>query len=141
LSQTAKLKDARVVGPLLGIATDRDSGIRYLALTGLGEFPGDARVVEPLIHGLTDPDPSVRRTAGRALERIKTTKVFDALMSAAKNPDRDVAYVAEGTLRNIAAEEIEQLRSAALGPYAQGPHGVSPSPRSVPKKAWWQFWK
>ncbi len=101
------LRDARLVGPLIGALTSRYASVRTAAAVALGDLPR-AECGEELLRALADPHPPVRRAAARSLGRLRPEgklvvwRLLDALLSPDPYTRAEVAR-ALGQLRRRAA--------------------------------------
>ncbi len=81
-----KIRDSRVVKPLIDALKYKDWEVRWGATLALGEIR-DRRAVLPLITILRDKDPEVRWGAADALGKIGDSRAVKPLLSAMKEED------------------------------------------------------
>jgi HEAT repeat protein len=104
----AKFKEQQAVKPLMEVAKEEDSCLRYTAIQALGII-GDKRAVHVLINALiSDPDKYVRRIAATFLGReIYTPEAKNVLLqSALKDQDTEVRYKALNSLKGLIYQKI-----------------------------------
>jgi HEAT repeat protein len=104
VDELGRIKDPRVVEPLIVTLKDGDAGVRLHAADALGQIK-DPRAVEPLIAALKDTDSHVRFSAAAALVKIAAPAV-EPLVAALKDPDSNVRVLAADALG-----EIKDLRA------------------------------
>jgi HEAT repeat protein len=107
-----KLKDARVITPLINALNDTDSYVRGQAAWALGELK-DTRAVQPLINVLkNDVYLYVRLESARGLGKIKDSRAVQALINALNDENSDVREEAVKALIEIGAPVSEQVNHA-----------------------------
>jgi HEAT repeat protein len=107
-----KLKDARVITPLINALNDTDSYVRGQAAWALGEIK-DTRAVQPLITVLKNDDYLyVRQESARGLGKIKDRRAVQPLIKALNDEHQDVREEAVKALIEIGAPVSEQLNHA-----------------------------
>lgn len=106
-----KMKDPRVVEPLIAALQDSDAHVREHVVIALGIIK-DPRAVEALIAVLRDPVSNVRREAAASLGEMKDPRAADALIVAFKDSDVNVRGKAAEAVVSIGAPAVEPLLAA-----------------------------
>ena len=100
-----KIKDPRVVEPLIAALKDENSGVRRIAAWALGVIQ-DPRAVEPLITALKDEYSEVRWHAAWSLGEIQDPRAVEPLIEALKDEDSGVRLSAAWSLEKITKEHF-----------------------------------
>jgi HEAT repeat protein len=112
VAELGKIKDPRVVTPLIAALKDADSYVRGQAASTLGEI-GDRRAVQPLITVLRDDDYLyVRQESAKALGKIKDSSAVHPLIKALNDESPDVREEAAKALIGIGPPANEILNRA-----------------------------
>ena len=98
--ELGKMKDPRVVEPLITALKDPDTGVRFVAAEALGDIK-DRRAVEPLIAALKDQEYLVRSDAAGALGDIEDRSAIDPLIVALEDTNPRVRSAAARALGDI----------------------------------------
>jgi len=110
--ELGKIKDARVMTPLISALKDKDSYVRGQAASVLGEI-GDKRAVQPLITVMKDDEYLyVRQESAKALGKIKDDRAVKPLINALSDESPDVREEAAEALIGIGAPANETLNRA-----------------------------
>ena len=112
VKELGKIKDTRVVVPLINALKDTDSYVRGQAAWELGEIR-DAQAVPQLISVLGNDDfVYVRFEAARALGKIKDVRSVQPLINALKDEARDIREEAAEALIEIGNPATDQMLQA-----------------------------
>jgi HEAT repeat protein len=112
VAELARIKDPRVMMPLIAALKDANSYVRGQAASALGDI-GDKRAVQPLITVLRDDDYLyVRQESAKALGKIKDSSAVQPLMKALNDESPDVREEAAKALIGIGAPANEILNRA-----------------------------
>jgi HEAT repeat protein len=106
-----KIKDTRVIIPLMNALKDTDSFVRGQAAWALGEIK-DSHAVQPLINVLNDDYVYVRQESARALGKLKDSRAVQPLITTLNDENPDVREEAVKALIEIGDPVIEQLNHA-----------------------------
>lgn len=113
LGRTGDAASAPLLAGLLGKQQDQE---QRAALTRALEQLGEPAVPH-LAAALGDPDPAVHRHAAEALAAIgeRAVAALDALVAAARGPDRELAMLALEALAPLDAPEVDDLLEELRG--------------------------
>ncbi len=89
----SKIRDARIVEPLISALQDEEPGVYLTAARGLGEL-GNVCAVDPLSAVLKKGDPDFRITVVEALIKIGNSRTVEALSFALRDDDKSVRTAA-----------------------------------------------
>ena len=109
-----EIGDVRAVEPLLKALESEDRWIRRAVAKALEEM-NDKRIVQPLMHHLlekNEPDAEVRRSAARALARMRLLESMEYLAEALKDSSLGVRLEAGYALGRIGEPAIDVLMKA-----------------------------
>ena len=110
--ELGKIKDGRVVQPLINAMNDKDPYVRGQVIEALGEVK-DARAVDPLIKTLKNEDYLyVREETVMALGKIKDGRAVQTLINSLNDEYPDVREEAVKALIEIGIPAIESLNQA-----------------------------
>ncbi len=110
------LKEKEAIKPLLVIAGDRNTEIRYMIARAFGAFD-DKILIDPLIKYLKDESAKVRYRAAMSLMSHRHEKVVNPLIEALNDIDENVRYWAAKALAKIGDENtILKLRQCLSSP-------------------------
>jgi hypothetical protein len=109
-----RMRDERIVPPLIGALDDPDAGVRLRAAQALASFR-DSRAVGPLLARLaTEDDPETRAQIVTALGRQGAVEASEPLIAALSDPDARARMAAAEALGMLGEADEADSRVVAL---------------------------